>query len=130
MRLRSDLVALCLAAIDGGLDRATAVWDPRAALGVVLAAVGYPNAYAKGRAIQGLDAAARMPDCKVFHAGTQERDGEILTNGGRVLCVAALGETVAAAQARAYEAAAQIHWPDCYYRRDIGHRAVARERES
>ncbi|MCU0835358.1 MAG: phosphoribosylamine--glycine ligase [Chromatiaceae bacterium] len=130
MRLRSDLVALCLAAIDGGLDRVSADWDPRAALGVVLAAGGYPDAYAKGRAIDGLTAAAQVPDCKVFHAGTQERDGEILTNGGRVLCATALGETVAAAQARAYEAAARIYWPDVYYRHDIGHRAVARERAS
>lgn len=130
MRLRSDLVALCLAAIDGGLDRASADWDPRAALGVVLAAGGYPDAYARGRAIQGLEAAARVPDCKVFHAGTLERNGQVLTNGGRVLCVTALGETVAAAQARAYQAAAEIHWPDCYYRHDIGHRAVARERRA
>jgi len=128
MRLRSDLVALCLAAIDGGLARASVDWDPRAALGVVLAAGGYPDAYARGRAIEGLEAAAQVPDCKVFHAGTLARDGQVLTNGGRVLCVTALGETVAAAQARAYEAAARIHWPDCYYRRDIGHRAVARER--
>jgi phosphoribosylamine--glycine ligase len=128
MRLRSDLIALCLAAIDGGLDQAAADWDPRAALGVVLAAGGYPDAYAKGRTIEGLEAAARVPDCKVFHAGTLERDGQILTNGGRVLCVTALGDNVAAAQARAYEAAAQIHWLDVYYRRDIGHHALARER--
>jgi phosphoribosylamine--glycine ligase len=127
MRLRSDLVALCLAAVDGGLDAASAQWDPRPALGVVLAAGGYPGAYEKGRPIHGLDA-ADLPDTKVFHAGTLLRDGEVVTNGGRVLCVTALGETVAEAQALAYRAADRIRWDGVYCRRDIGHRAVARER--
>ncbi|AGA89062.1 phosphoribosylamine--glycine ligase [Thioflavicoccus mobilis 8321] len=126
LRLRSDLVELCLAALDGQLDRATADWDPRPALGVVMAAGGYPDTYERGCPIAGLEAIAD-PDCKVFHAGTKLAGGQLVTNGGRVLCVTALGETVAAAQARAYDAVARIHWKDAYYRRDIGHRAVARE---
>ena len=127
MRLRSDLVELCLAACEGRLAGETADWDPRVALGVVMAAGGYPDAYAKGHPISGLgglDAA----DLKVFHAGTERRDGQVLTNGGRVLCVTALGASVAAAQARAYEGVRRICWDDVYYRSDIGHRAVSRER--
>jgi len=127
MRLRSDLVELCLTALDGGLDSATADWDPRAALGVVLAAGGYPGSYRKGDAIAGLDA-AEQPDSKVFHAGTAEKDGQIVTTGGRVLCATALGDTVAQAQQRAYAVVDTIRWDDMYYRKDIGHRAVARER--
>jgi len=123
LRLQSDLVELCLAAVDGGLEGRSAEWDPRASLGVVMAAGGYPGDYRKGDVIEGLD----IPDpegVKVFHAGTAERDGRVVTNGGRVLCVCALGDTVADAQRRAYERVAQISWPDVYYRRDIGYRAV------
>ncbi len=128
MRLRSDLVALCLAALDGRLAEMQADWDPRPALGVVMAAGGYPESYQKGRIITGLEAAAELADTKVFHAGTLRREGQTLTNGGRVLCVTALGDTVSAAQARAYAAANRIHWQDGFYRRDIGHRAIEREK--
>ncbi len=128
MRLRSDLTTLVDAGLEGRLDQVTAEWDPRAALGVVLAAGGYPGAYRKGDVIHGLPE-HDAPDAKVFHAGTAERDGQIVTNGGRVLCVVGLGETVAAAQARAYEVVAQIHWDGMFYRRDIGHRAIAREQQ-
>ncbi len=129
MRLHSDLVALCLAALDGRLGEMTAHWDPRAALGVVMAAGGYPDAYGKGQVIRGLEAAAQVPDTKVFHAGTTRVDGQTLTSGGRVLCVTALGETVGEAQARAYTAVDLIHWPEGFCRRDIGHRAISRERD-
>ena len=128
LRLQSDLVALCLAALDGRLGEMRADWDPRAALGVVMAAGGYPDAYAKGQVISGLEAAAQVPDTKVFHAGTTRLDGQTLTSGGRVLCVTALGDTVGAAQARAYQAVDLIQWADGFCRRDIGHRAIARER--
>ena len=126
MRLRSDLVSLMEAALAGRLEGTAAEWDPRAALGVVLAAGGYPGAYRKGDVIEGLP--EREPeDVKIFHAGTAlDAEGRVVTAGGRVLCVTALGETVAAAQRRAYEVAAGIRWPDVHYRRDIGHRAVAR----
>lgn len=129
MRLKSDLTALCEAALDGRLDQVRAEWDTRPALGVVLAAGGYPDDYPKGDVIGGLPAAAEA-DVKVFHAGTAEKNGDIVTAGGRVLCVCALGETVSAAQRRAYEAARRIHWNGIYYRTDIGHRAIAREQGS
>ncbi|GBE46961.1 phosphoribosylamine--glycine ligase [bacterium BMS3Bbin12] len=125
LRLRSDLVDLLEAALDGRLDHAHAEWDPRTALGVVLAAGGYPGAYRKGDAIEGLSQ-ADAPDTKVFHAGTALRDGRVVTNGGRVLCACALGATVAEAREHAYALAARIHWDGVYYRRDIGHRALAR----
>ncbi len=128
MRLRSDLVALCVAALEGRLDDERIDWDPRAALGVVMAAGGYPEGYRKGDPINGLEAAAALPDCKVFHAGTRLNGDRVVTNGGRVLCVTALGESVQEAQARAYAGVNQITWRDAYFRRDIGHRAVARER--
>jgi phosphoribosylamine--glycine ligase len=128
MRLRSDLVELCLAALDGRLDRVDAQWDPRAALGVVMAAGGYPDSYEKGHPISGLDAVAGLADCKVFHAGTSLAEGKVVTNGGRVLCATALGEGVSEAQTRAYALAERIRWKGAYYRRDIGYRAVARER--
>jgi len=127
LRMQSDLVAHCLAALEGRLDREQATWDPRASLGVVLAAGGYPDAYEKGHPISGLPAAAE-PDRKVFHAGTALRGNQVVTNGGRVLCVTALGQSVAEAQRRAYEVARAIHWEKLYYRTDIGYRAVARER--
>jgi phosphoribosylamine--glycine ligase len=126
LRLKSDLVALCLAAVDGRLDSEQAEWDPRCALGVVLAAGGYPDSYVKGEVIRGLPAQATA-DAKVFHAGTRMQGEDIVTSGGRVLCACALGETVAAAQARAYALARQIHWHNVYYRTDIGYRAIARE---
>jgi len=126
-RLRSDLVGLCEAALDRRLDHASAEWDPRAAVGVVLAAHGYPDAVRKGDPIEGLERAAQLPG-KVFHAGTERRDEGIVTSGGRVLCAVGLGETVAAAQRDAYALAEAIRWPGMQYRRDIGYRAIARER--
>ena len=125
LRLRSDLVELCQAALAGHLDRTEVEWDERAALGVVLAAGGYPADYRKGDVIEGLPAVDDK-DCKVFHAGTAGRDGQVVTSGGRVLCACALGSTIAEAQARAYECAGRIHWPDMYYRTDIGYRALDR----
>ena len=125
MRLRSDLVELCEAALDQCLDKVHVEWDPRASLGVVLAAGGYPGSYDKGEVISGLDT-TQAEDVKVFHAGTRLKDDAVVTSGGRVLCVCALGEDVADAQRRAYEAAAKISWKNVYYRRDIGHRAIAR----
>ena len=127
MRLRSDLVELCELAVEGKLNQAEADWDPRASLGVVLAAGGYPDEYSKGDIILGLPE-QDQENAKVFHAGTTERDGRVVTNGGRVLCAVALGDTVAQAQARAYELVKQINWNNVYYRDDIGYRAVARER--
>jgi phosphoribosylamine---glycine ligase len=125
VRLRSDLVALCDAALDGQLDRARADWDPRCAIGVVLAAAGYPGDYPRGTPIHGLDA-AQADNIKVFHAGTANAGGEIVTSGGRVLCVTALGDTIAAAQDDCYRAVDKIHWEGMTLRRDIGWRAVAR----
>jgi len=125
MRLRSDLVELCIASLEQRLDQVTVEWDSRAALGVVLAAGGYPALYKKGEIINGLNEAAQL-DGKVFHAGTAEQDGKIITAGGRVLCACALGETVAEAQAQAYTIVKQIDWDGVYYRTDIGYRALAR----
>jgi len=125
MRLKSDLVELCLAAIDGKLDQTSAEWDPRPALGVVMAAGGYPDTYNKGDAIAGLPQ-IEVANAKVFHAGTRYHDWHIVTSGGRVLCVCALGDTVADAQRTAYEVAGKIHWKACFYRKDIGHKAIAR----
>lgn len=125
MRLKSDLVTLCLAGVNGELDKVKVEWDENVALGVVLAAEGYPLGYRKGDSIDGLD--GEFEDwCKVFHAGTAADNGRIVTAGGRVMCVVALGENVIVAQQRAYTAAARIHWRGMYYRRDIGYRAVAR----
>jgi phosphoribosylamine--glycine ligase len=129
MRLRSDLVELCDAALNGELDTVTAQWDPRAALGIVLAAGGYPDAYRKGDVISGL-AESSATDAKIFHAGTVLKDGQIVTQGGRVLCATALGATVSEAQQRAYQLASTINWQDMFYRTDIGYRAVAREKTS
>ncbi len=125
MRLQSDLVEHIEAALDGKLDTQQAQWDERAALGVVLAAGGYPGSYRKGDVISGLPA-QEMEDAKVFHAGTAMKDGQVVTSGGRVLCVVGLGDTVAAAQQRAYALVDQIHWEGVYCRRDIGYRAIAR----
>lgn len=125
IRLQSDLVALCDAALDKKLDTAKAEWDPRPAIGIVMAAGGYPASYNKGDVITGIPAATS--DSKVFHAGTALKGGDITTNGGRVLCVTALGDSVKAAQAAAYEGCKQINWEGAFYRTDIGYRAIARE---
>ena len=127
LRLRSDLVELCEAALNRRLDQVRAVWDPRVSLGVVLAAGGYPGSYVKGDVINGLDDVSGE-GLKVFHAGTVLRGAEVVTSGGRVLCVCALGDDVAAAPQRAYAAVEKISWNGVYYRRDIGHRAIARMR--
>lgn len=129
MRLQSDLVEHCLAAVNGTLDTQSAQWDSRCALGVVLAAGGYPEAYASGAAISGLDAAPDSAEAKVFHAGTKLDGDEVVTSGGRVLCAVALGDSVAQAQASAYELARGIEWENVYYRQDIGYRAIAREKK-
>jgi phosphoribosylamine--glycine ligase len=127
MRLRSDLVTLCQAALAGRLNEEQAEWDPRVALGVVMAAGGYPGSYEKGAPILGLDQDFG-PSVKVFHAGTATDDsGRVVTAGGRVLCVTALGETVREAQTAAYTACDRIHWDGAFYRKDIGYRAIARE---
>jgi phosphoribosylamine--glycine ligase len=127
MRLRSDLAGLCEAALEGRLDRMHIEWDPRAALGVVLAAGGYPDEVRKGDPIYGLDEAGDMPG-KVFHAGTALAGGKVvLTSGGRVLCAVGLGGSVRAAQEQAYELAGVISWEGMQYRRDIGYRAVNSE---
>ena len=126
MRLTCDLVGLCEAALDGKLDRAEATWDPRVALGVVMAAGGYPDSYRTGDVINGIEA-ANATGCKVFHAGTIADGDKVTTAGGRVLCVTALGENIAAAQRLAYAGVNHIHWPDAFCRRDIGFRAIGRE---
>ncbi len=126
MRLNSDLVELCQAAIEGRLDQSKVQWDPRAALGVVMVAGGYPGSYDKGDLIQGLDD-IDDPQVKVFHAGTATTDKGIVTAGGRVLCVCALDEDIAAAQARAYRGVACIDWREAGYRADIGFRALGRD---
>jgi len=128
-RLRSDITTLCDAALDGRLHDIDVDWDPRAAVGVVLAAGGYPDTVRKGDAIRGLEAAARLPG-KVFHAGTASRGGEVVTSGGRVLCAVGLGATVRDAQRQAYDLVDVIDWTGVQCRRDIGHRAVAREEAS
>ncbi len=129
MRLESDLSLLCEAALDGRLDQQTIRWNPQAAVGVVLAAGGYPDQYNRGEPIDGLAEVALLESVKVFHAGTRLEQNEVVTNGGRVLCVTALGDSVSAARQRAYAAADLIHWPDRFYRDDIGYRAVAREQQ-
>ncbi|MCF6263061.1 MAG: phosphoribosylamine--glycine ligase [Xanthomonadales bacterium] len=128
-RLVSDLSGLCQAAINGCLDEITALWDPRPALGVVLAAEGYPQAYQKGFPVEGLDYLL-SENIKIFHAGTQLDEGVVVTSGGRVLCVSALGESVADAQQQAYAACKNISWPGRFYRHDIGYRAIARQTHS
>jgi len=127
LRLRSDLPDLCQVALDGRLNQTDITWDPRAALGVVMAAGGYPIEYRKGDPITGLPE-SETDDVKVFHAGTKLVDGRVVTNGGRVLCVTALGDTVREAKDKAYGMVKTIGWDNVYYRTDIGHRAIARER--
>jgi phosphoribosylamine--glycine ligase len=127
LRMKSDLVELCLAACDGKLDEKTSEWDERASLGVVIAAGGYPGNYSTGDEIHGLPL-EEIDGAKVFHAGTKlAEDDRVLTNGGRVLCATALGHTVAEAQKRAYALMADIHWNGSFSRQDIGYRAIARE---
>jgi phosphoribosylamine--glycine ligase len=121
------LLPALIAARDGVLDTFDLRWRNEAAITVVMAAKGYPGAYEKGTAINGLDAAASVEGVEIFHAGTVARDGQILANGGRVLNVSALGKDVRQARARAYEAIARIHWPGGFCRSDIGWRAVERE---
>jgi len=125
MRLNSDLADALLAAFDGRLDQVKLEWDARAAIGVVMTAGGYPGAYRKGDLVTGLD--TPWPDTiKVFHAGTRVKDQDVVTHGGRVLCVTALGDTLQHAQAEVYRWLPRIGFRDAYYRNDIGHRALAR----
>ncbi|TVO38182.1 phosphoribosylamine--glycine ligase [Vibrio algivorus] len=129
MRMQSDLVELCLMAIDEKLDEAESHWDPRASIGIVLAAGGYPGDYAKGDVIS-LPASAEVEGEKIFHAGTSNNaNGDVVTAGGRVLCATALGNTVSEAQQRAYELAKQVSWNGMFHRNDIGYRAISREQE-
>ena len=126
MRLQSDLAELCLAAVEGRLDQVDAQWDPRPALGVVMAAGGYPGNYSKGQVITGLDA-ANQNGTRVFHAGTRLLEGRVVTSGGRVLCVCAMADNVINAAAAAYSGCDKIHWDGAFIRRDIGYRAIERE---
>ena len=126
LRMKSDLVELCGAAIDGKLDQCRSEWDERASVGIVLAAGGYPGSYTKGDAISGLPETETAGE-KVFHAGTRLHGDQVVTNGGRVLCATALGNTVTEAQQRAYRLAGRIQWNGVFYRRDIAFRAIARE---
>jgi phosphoribosylamine--glycine ligase len=127
LRLESDLLDLLDAAVDGKLQGLPVRWNPRPSLGVVMAAEGYPGTPRSGDPISGLDL-GQPPGTKVFHAGTKLDDGKVVTSGGRVLCVAALGATVAEAQRNAYRAVAEIAWRGEFHRKDIGWRAIARER--
>ena len=131
MRLKSDFVELCLAALDGKLDQHQALWDSRAALGVVIAAEGYPDSYEQGHIIHGLDShgngsggGVNRCDNKIFHAGTKSEHGKIMTCGGRVLCATALGSDMNEARRHAYALAKSVHWQGCWYRNDIGHHAI------
>jgi phosphoribosylamine--glycine ligase len=126
MRLQSDLAELCLAAVNGHLDQVEAKWDPRPAIGVVMAAGGYPESYSKGHVISGLGEAADA-GAHVFHAGTAMENGEVVTSGGRVLCVCAMADSVRAAASAAYKGCEKIVWDGAFYRRDIGYRAIERE---
>jgi phosphoribosylamine--glycine ligase len=128
LRMQSDLVELCDAAIDGKLDQCESRWDDRASVGIVLAAGGYPGNYDKGDVIEGLPEAETEGE-KVFHAGTRLQGEQVLTNGGRVLCATALGNTVTEAQQRAYQLAGSITWNGAFYRKDIAWRAIAREND-
>jgi phosphoribosylamine--glycine ligase len=127
-RLMSDLLPALLASRDGVLKSLDLRWHHQTALTVVMAAKGYPGTYAKGSMIEGLAEAAAVDGVEIFHAGTKLDGGRIVANGGRVLNVSALGATVSEARARAYAAIARIRWPEGFYRRDIGWRAIAREK--
>jgi phosphoribosylamine--glycine ligase len=126
MRLKSDIVELCISACAGELDAATIEFDPRPAVGVVLAAGGYPGNYAKGEVISGLQTNTHS-NRKTFHAGTSSKNGEVVTAGGRVLCATALGNTVTEAQKSAYELLNEISWKNVQFRTDIAYRAISRE---
>ncbi len=127
LRLQSDLVALCCSALEGKLDQQQTQWDPRPALGVVIAAGGYPSSYTKGDVIENLPAEQSATE-KVFHAGTSlDENQQVVTNGGRVLCATALGQNVSEAKQNAYRLTKRVHWHNMYYRQDIGYRAVKRE---
>jgi phosphoribosylamine--glycine ligase len=128
LRLKSDLLPALLAVADGRLGGVKLDWYDDAALCVVMAARGYPGDYVKGSEIKGLDAAGADPDVEIFHAGTRREGARILADGGRVLGVTARGRDIRQAQARAYAAVDKIDWPEGFCRRDIGHRAVVRER--
>ena len=128
LRLKSDLAELCQIALDGKLDQAHTDWDERAAVGVVLAAGGYPGSYNKGDEISGLPT-EETPGERVFHAGTKTASGKVVTSGGRVLCATALGNTVSEAQQRAYALADRIQWDGVFYRKDIAYRAIEREKK-
>jgi phosphoribosylamine--glycine ligase len=131
LRLQSDLVAHCLAALDGNLDSQQAQWDPRPSVGVVLAAGGYPGTYQGGDVISGLTVSGQDEvDAKVFHAGTTQQGDAVITSGGRVLCATAMGDSVSDAQKKAYELAHTIHWNNIYFRDDIAWRAIEREQTS
>lgn len=127
MRLDSDLAELCLAAVQQRLDKVTPKWNPQTALGVVMVSKDYPGPYSKGDIITGLDKFTNTTDVKIFHAGTKMQDSHVVTNGGRVLCVTALGDTVKQAQEKAYQTIEVIHFDDADYRHDIGYRAIERE---
>ena len=129
MRLQSNLAPLCSAAIDGALSEQSPIWHAEAAVGVVLAAGGYPASYAKGEVIHGLEEAAKAAG-KVFHAGTAIKDGQAVTSGGRVLCATALGNSVSEATANAYNLTKKISWTDMFHRNDIAYRAIERENQS
>ena len=124
MRLKTDLLEVMLAVCDGKLDKVTLDWDPRPAVCVVMSSGGYPGDYEKGKVIDGLDEAAKLKDVVVFHAGTVKEDGKIVTSGGRVLGVTAMGDTIADAKARAYEAVDLISFEGAYCRRDIADKAL------
>jgi phosphoribosylamine--glycine ligase len=127
MRLKSDVVDLLEATAEGRLEQiAPPVWDPRPSVCVVMASAGYPGEYERGRPIRGLEEAAKVPDVKVFHAGTTRADGKIVTNGGRVLAVTALGNTISAAKLSAYTAVKQIRWDGAWCRKDISDKALAK----
>jgi len=128
-RLKSDINQLCLAAIDKTLNKETVEWDERFSVGIVLAAGGYPESYEKEKIISGLESTSLKSDdnSKIFHAGTKELNGNVVTSGGRVLCVVALGDSVTEAQSNAYKRVKTIHWDNMYFRDDIGHRAISRE---
>ena len=125
-RLKSDLTVLCEAALAGRLDEVSAEWDPRCALGVVMAAHGYPDEVRKGDVVSGLDGLGALPG-KLFHAGTAMQDGKVVTAGGRVFCAVGLGPSVRLAQRDAYAIVNAVKYAGAQYRRDIGHRALARE---
>ncbi|MHC4744266.1 MAG: phosphoribosylglycinamide synthetase C domain-containing protein [Planctomycetota bacterium] len=125
MRLKSDLIEVCLAACEGKLEDVTLKWDPRPAVCVVMASGGYPGDYEKGKVITGIEDAEEDKCVKVFHAGTKEVEGDLVTSGGRVLGVTAMGDDIAKAQAAAYKAVERIKFEGAYYRRDIADKAIS-----